>query len=401
MENSKIPVLIVDDRPENLAALEALLGDAEFDLVRAESGNEALRQSLYTEFALVLLDVQMPGMDGFETAQLMRENPKTRQLPIIFVTAGMNGEHQKFQGYQSGAVDYLVKPIEPAILRSKVRVFCDLFSQRRELKRMHAELELHHEKLRETYSQLQEETARRLQAVEELRQQEQLLLQQNRMAAMGELLNNIAHQWRQPLNVLGLRIQEIGLRYEMGDCSPEHLQEGIDGAMGTLQYLSQTIDDFRNFNTQGAEMQLFAVDQAVASTLSMIRDSFTQWGIALEVESCGNPQMKGYPNEFGQVLLNLLMNAKDAGRERGVQDARITVRSWSEGGRAVVTVTDNVGGIDPEFVDKVFDAYFTTKELGHGTGVGLFMSKNIIEKKMAGRLTVCNVPGGAEFKIEV
>ena len=133
--NGLVPILLVDDRPENLTALEALLGDLGLDLVKAHSGNEALRLSLKTEFALVLLDVQMPDMDGFETAELLRTNPKTRRLPIIFVTAGMKDDAFRFKGYDSGAVDYLLKPIQPLELRSKVRVFSELFQQRKELER--------------------------------------------------------------------------------------------------------------------------------------------------------------------------------------------------------------------------------------------------------------------------
>jgi PAS domain S-box-containing protein len=139
--DEKIPVLIVDDRVENLISLEALLGDLGLDLVRANSGNEALRQTLHADFALVLLDVQMPEMDGFETAELMRKNPRTQRIPIIFVTAGMKEERHQFQGYEAGAVDYLMKPIEPEVLRSKVRVFCELYRQRRELELQEQRLE--------------------------------------------------------------------------------------------------------------------------------------------------------------------------------------------------------------------------------------------------------------------
>lgn len=395
------PVLLVDDRPENLTALEALLDDMGLDLVRAPSGNEALRRCLHTDFALVLLDVQMPGMDGFETAELMRDFPRTRQIPIIFITAGMKDEYQMFKGYESGAVDYLVKPLQPAVLRGKVRVFRDVYNQRRELGWIHAELEQQNDKLREAYLQLEQETSQRLQAVQELRQKEQMLLQQNRMAAMGEMLGNIAHQWRQPLNILGLRIQEIGLFFELGHCTPEFLEANIAKSMETLQYLSRTIDDFRGFTVQESAKTLFDVGKVIAKTVSMVRESFTAWGIAIEIEQSGEPKMNGYPNEFSQVLLNLLMNAKDAARELNINNARITLRSWADDDRAVVTVVDNAGGIDPAILEKVFDAYFTTKELGQGTGVGLFMSKVIIEKKMGGRLTASNIGSGAEFKIEV
>jgi C4-dicarboxylate-specific signal transduction histidine kinase len=396
----RIPVLIVDDRTENLTSLEALLGDMELELVKAQSGNEALRHILYNDFALVLLDVQMPEMDGFETATLMRENPKTRHLPIIFVTAGMKEEYHQFRGYEAGAVDYLMKPIEPAILRSKVRVFCDLYSQRQELKRMKEELEVQNEKLRQTYQQLQEETAERLRAVEELRQKDQIMIQQGRIAAMGEMLNNIAHQWRQPLNVLGLKIQEIGFFYDYGECSKEFLEANVGKAMEVLRHLSQTIDDFRDFSSPDKEKTVFSIEQVVGKTLSLVMESFNQAGIGIDVSISDDPQVNGYPNEYRQVLLNILMNAKDAVIEQERSDGRVTIRSWSEPGKTVLTISDNAGGIKEEHLDKIFDAYYTTKELGKGTGIGLFMAKNIIEKNMAGRLTVRNVEGGAEFRIE-
>lgn len=151
MVKDKISVLLVDDRPDNLTSLEVLLADMGLDLVKALSGNEALLQMLHADFALVLLDVQMPEMDGFETAELMRQNPKTSQVPIIFITAGMNEASHRFKGYEAGAVDYLMKPLERDILKNKVRVFCDLFSQRLELKKVNAELETQNQKLREAY----------------------------------------------------------------------------------------------------------------------------------------------------------------------------------------------------------------------------------------------------------
>ncbi|OHC63140.1 MAG: hypothetical protein A2045_00890 [Rhodocyclales bacterium GWA2_65_20] len=148
-----VALLLVDDRPENLVALEAVLGNEGLDLVKAASGNDALRFTLKQDFALVLLDVQMPGMDGFETAELMRSNPKTRHLPIIFVTAGMKDIQLQFKGYELGAVDYLIKPFEPHILQSKVKVFCELYRQRRQLE---ANQQLLESKIRERVHQLKE-----------------------------------------------------------------------------------------------------------------------------------------------------------------------------------------------------------------------------------------------------
>lgn len=140
-EIDKIPVLLVDDRPENLTALEGLLEEMGLDIFKATSGNEALRLSLKHDFAIVLMDVRMPDMDGFETAELMRANPKTSRLPIIFVSAAMKDQEHQFKGYEAGAFDYLLKPIEPTILRGKIRIFCDLYRQRLTLEMNEQQLE--------------------------------------------------------------------------------------------------------------------------------------------------------------------------------------------------------------------------------------------------------------------
>lgn len=168
--NHLIPILLVDDRPENLISLEALLSDQGYELVRASSGNEALRLTLKQDFALVLMDVQMPEMDGFETAELMRANPKTRHIQIIFVTAGMKDLQFQFKGYDAGAVDYLAKPIEPVFLQSKVRVFAELYNQRREL-------ELHKKHLLEL---VELRTAELQQSAAELETSNELLLWRNK-----------------------------------------------------------------------------------------------------------------------------------------------------------------------------------------------------------------------------
>jgi C4-dicarboxylate-specific signal transduction histidine kinase len=143
------------------------------------------------------------------------------------------------------------------------------------------------------------------------------------------------------------------------------------------------------------------VTEATAGTLSLVEDSFRDWNIAVEVVTKDDPIIYGYQNEFGQVLLNILNNARDVLTERGTEDPRVTITIDSEDSRAVLTVADNAGGIPEEIMDKIFDPYFTTKGPQQGTGVGLFMSKSIIEKNMGGRLSARNTADGAEFRIEV
>ncbi|QJB57090.1 diguanylate cyclase [Pseudodesulfovibrio sp. zrk46] len=149
-------ILIVDDRPENLLTLESLLDEPDVELVKANSGEEALAQILDHDFALVLLDVQMPGMDGYEVAELMRGNKKTKNIPIIFVTAEVRGEHHLFKGYECGAVDYLFKPLNTMVFQSKVGVFLDLFRQKDALRRKTVELDMKLVELEELQQQLEE-----------------------------------------------------------------------------------------------------------------------------------------------------------------------------------------------------------------------------------------------------
>jgi C4-dicarboxylate-specific signal transduction histidine kinase len=237
--------------------------------------------------------------------------------------------------------------------------------------------------------------------VQELRYKEQMLLQQNRLAAMGEMINNIAHQWRQPLNILGLSVQQMRMFYDNGLFSQEYLHESVNKSMDLINHMSRTIDDFRDFFKPDKEKSGFTIHDMVTRAISLVEDSFRNSHINIEIDVQANPSITGFPNEYSQVLLNILVNAKDVLLERRPDNAKVTVTLTEEGCRAVVIVADNAGGIAEEIIDKIFEPYFTTKGPNRGTGIGLFMSKIIIEKNMDGRLSVRNSAEGAEFRIEV
>ncbi|GFO64485.1 sensor histidine kinase [Geomonas paludis] len=269
------------------------------------------------------------------------------------------------------------------------------------LQRRAAERDQAERQLSLTIDDLRRETAERIRAMEEVRRQEQLLTQQSRQAALGEMVGNIAHQWRQPLNALGLLVQQPLLFHELGQLDREFLEENVAKSMAIVRHMSQTIDDFRNFFRPDKEKLRFKVADEVAKVLSLVDGSLQSLGVSLRVQQQGDPEVDGYPNEFAQVLLNILVNARDAIAERGVAAPAVQVSIAEQAGRAVLTVTDNAGGIPEEILPRIFDPYFTTKGPQAGTGVGLFMSKTIIEKNMGGLLTACNVDGGAQFRIEV
>ena len=248
---------------------------------------------------------------------------------------------------------------------------------------------------------LRDEITERLRIVEALREKEKMLIQQSRQAALGEMIGNIAHQWRQPLNVLGIQIQSLLLMYDLGELTRESLDDSVGSSMDLIRHMSGTIDDFRNYFKPDKEEVEFKVSEAVAKTLSLVNDGFKNDHIAIEVITKSDPAVNGHPNEFAQVILNILNNARDALMEKKNTDKKITVTIFSEGGRAVITISDNAGGISGEIMEKIFDPYFSTKGPKEGTGIGLFMSKVIIEKGMMGSITAHNIADGAEFRIEV
>lgn len=246
------------------------------------------------------------------------------------------------------------------------------------------------------------ESDERLKALEKLHQRERMLMEQNRHAAMGEMIGNIAHQWRQPLNTLALLLQRLPMIHHEGRFDPATLDDTIDKAMDLVFHMSQTIDDFRNYFKPDKCRSDFRLTEVVTRTLSLVEASFKNQGIAMEIRTDSDPFVNGYPNEFSQILLNILVNAKDAfARRKDVTAPQILITLGTDGDKTVVTVADNAGGIPEEIMPKIFDPYFTTKAPDNGTGIGLHMAKTIIERNMNGRLTAANRGSGAEFRIEV
>ncbi len=240
-----------------------------------------------------------------------------------------------------------------------------------------------------------------IQAVAELRRKDQLMIQQGRLAAMGEMINNIAHQWRQPLNNIGLIVQNLRDSFRTGMLDATEMDEQTTRTMQLIMHMSGTINDFRNFFLEDKERRAFTVNRAVAGALDFLQPSLKSSGIEVEWSEQPELTVDGYPNEYLQAMLNIVNNARDVLLERLVIKPRISIAIFREDDRVVVTISDNGGGIVADVLPKVFDPYFTTKKQGKGTGIGLYMSKTIIEQNMAGSLTARNSGDGAEFRIEL
>ncbi|MDN5354147.1 MAG: hypothetical protein PWQ09_903 [Candidatus Cloacimonadota bacterium] len=261
------------------------------------------------------------------------------------------------------------------------------------------------EKLRKTneeLKQLKQNLEKKVEkAVNDIREKDQMLMVQSRQAAMGEMIGNIAHQWRQPLNGLGLLIQDFQEAYEFGELDEKYLEKQTEKGMQLIQYLSDTIDDFRNFFKPVTKNKVFSIADTVRKTITMVESSFRDHNIKIDFQVEEDVKIMGLRNQFSQVIINILNNTKDAFAEHEVEKPQVWLHLSKIDGKAKLSIRDNAGGIPSQIKDKIFNSYFTTKQDNKGTGLGLFMSKTIIEKKMNGKITAENIADGAEFIIVV
>ena len=263
--------------------------------------------------------------------------------------------------------------------------------------------------LKDLYAQSQEELKqinsslelRVKEAVEENRQKDQQMLAQSRLAQMGEMLSMIAHQWKQPLSSITATTGSMSLHMQLDTYDEKLLEEKIENINTYTQYLSSTINDFRNFFKPDKEKKDTNLNKIVEASMQIIGSSLKADGIDVVTELNAHETLNTYPNELQQVVLNLLKNAKDAYVQKGIKSAKIHIKTYTKERHVVLEVCDQAGGIKDEDIAYIFDPYYTTKEAFDGTGLGLYMSKLIIEEHCNGTLHVKNEENGACFSFSL
>jgi signal transduction histidine kinase len=409
-------ILIVDDRPEGLCALETVLSDLGERILKATTGQGALALALDHEFAVILLDVRMPEMDGFETARFLRSRPKTRHTPILFVTGIDESAANIERGYQVGAVECLFKPFLPEVLRSKVRFYLELYrkSQALEEARHTLELEIHERK----------------RAEEERNRAQAELLQGQKLQATGQLAAGIAHEINNPtayiLSNLGTvrdYLREIGefLRGEeegvaLGSATSQtatrarkasrkeieallqDFESAIVDCQSGAQRIQRIIRGLREF-VHPDESELRKVDLSVLleSAVELCSNEL-RYGITIHRDYQPVPPVLCFPGQIEQVFVNMVVNAAHAmGGEKG--DLFLSARPEPEGVR--ISIRDTGPGIPEEHRAKLFLPFFTTKPVGKGTGLGLHVAYKIV-RAHGGRIEIDGETGkGAEFIVHL
>lgn len=381
-------LLIVDDLPENLRALDALIRGEGRLVFQASTGEEALALMLEHDFALAILDVQMPGMDGFELAEMMRSTSRTRAIPIVFVSAAGRELNYAFKGYETGAVDFLYKPLDSDAVRSKVSVFVTLDQQRRQMQRQMAALER---------SRQEQETLLR-----ELNQTQEELQRSLRMR--DEFMSLVAHELRTPLNTLFLEAQMRSLQLKRGTLAtikPDQFEAMIKRDERQIKAMIRLIDDMLDvsrmrsgqLSIRPGQVQLMDLLERVVSDLSL---QAAATGCKLSLQP--HPPVEGCWDEFRieQVVVNLLTNALRYG---GGQPVEVSVQYAADTVR--IDVRDEGKGIAQSDLERIFEPYERGARNGEpkGLGLGLYISRQLAISH-GGELRVSSKPGeGSTFSL--
>jgi len=410
-EPIRVDILCVDDNLSNLRSVEALLGEVQANIVHAQSGDDALRLLLSRDFALILLDVQMPNLDGYETAQLIRARQRTRHVPIIFLTALNRSEVNVTKGYALGAVDFLFKPLVPEILRSKVNVFLDLYRQRkqaqqhetllREVERQKAERTLQQAKAEYQQSLLREEMERERKVkevleqragelsrlVEQKEQAEELTRQlidelRERDRRKDEFLAMLAHELRNPMAPIRA---SVDLLRQVFPSTDHRVERALDTADRQVVHMCRLVDDLLDVSriTRGKvelrkqEVSLTAlVEQAIQATEPLVRERNHTLTVSLPPES---PSLVVDATRLTQVLANLIHNAAKYTDPGG----NLHLHAEPAEGELAIHVRDNGVGIAAEMLPRVFEIFVqaepTSGRATGGLGLGLTLVKSLVE----------------------
>ncbi len=238
-----------------------------------------------------------------------------------------------------------------------------------------------------------------LEEVTKNREKDKLMLHQSRLAQMGEMISMIAHQWRQPLNILSMLNQTVVIKYRRGKLDSDIVDYFSENSDKQIQQMSQTIDDFRDFFKPEKEKIDYCINDVVVHSMDMLNPVFSKYDLLIEYDNTKKLYSNGFPNELGQALVNIINNAKDALVDNDISGKVIMVNLEQKDNKAIITIRDNAGGIPEDIIGKIFDPYFSTKAEKNGTGLGLYMTKLIVEEHLGGEIAVENVDGGALFSI--
>jgi len=376
-------ILIIDDLEDNVALIEDMLEDEGFkNLHGVFNARDGLNYLKENPIDLIILDIMMPDMDGITACRYIREELCLNDVMILLATANEDIEILRIGLEEAGANDYTRKPFVNDI---------ELIARIKNLLKLKKQTDIVQEK------------------EIELRKSDQIIMSQSKMAAMGEMIGNIAHQWRQPLSAISTAASALQIQKEFDILSDKEFEDLTHNIINNTQYLSTIIEDFRNFYKPNKNKEQFNMKDVMKINLDLLSASFKSNDIEV-IEDFSDINIFSHKNELVQVVINLLNNARDAIVNQELQNPRyIFIKCYENEENIIITITDNAKGIKENIKCKIFEPYFTTKNKFQGTGLGLYMSKKIINESLIGLLVVENVDytyneqqySGARFTISL
>jgi two-component system, sensor histidine kinase and response regulator len=363
----KFNVLLVDDIQENIYSLRLLINE-NFDLniYSAHSAQEAISVLVDNPIDLILTDVQMPDIDGFEFAQYLKDIEATKNIPVIFITGIYDNDEHKSKGYNIGGIEYITKPIDNDLLTSKLKIYIDIYNNIKKSKN-------------------------------DLSRTQELLIHNSKMASIGEMIGIISHQLKQPLNVLSLYCDNMEFSFDYDELTKEYMNDFSVNTKGQITYMNKTINGFLDFFNPNKKKEEFFIHNAVNKSLEILKSKIQYNNVKLNIDVDETLKSYGVELELSQVVLNIVNNSIDAFIEREIEDKEIFIKLFKKDSKIVLMLDDNAGGIENNKIEKLMDPYYTTKE--NGTGIGLYMVKLVVKNSFNGDLKVVNSNTGLKFII--
>lgn len=363
--NKKPTILVVDDTHEIALFIKNLLND-DYILKFFKSQKNTLDFLKNKPMIdLILLDIMMPETDAYELCSIIKKTPFYASTPIIFL-APLEKTSNIVKGFECGAVDYITKPFIPEVLKARVKT--------------HVELKLLYDKM-----------------IDDLHEKEEILFRQSRMMTLGEMFENVTHQWKQPLSIINMSCSIQKINYDFGKLEIDDLMNTLNTVISETEYLSQTIDDFRDFVRNDIEKETFDIKNVFAHTVEILSYRLNKTSIEIH-NDIKSFQYRSYKNFIIQIFINILNNAIDI-MQRTSEQNWIRAESVIKENEIIIKICDSGGGIKVDDIESIFEKYVTTKDKKEDSGVGLYMCREIMQKKLGGKISVYNGDKGACFEL--
>jgi len=419
MNDNRPKILIVDDEPSNHRVYERTLEPLDLIFVKAMSGQQALAVAHRHDFFLILMDVQMPGMDGFETASLILDHPKTCHIPVIFITAFARDEMFEFKGYASGAVDYLVKPINDEIVKSKVGVFLELYEEKIRLdnaykikKKAEEELRVHKEHLEDL---VKERTEKLQQSLDNLMETQNQLVESEKMASLGRLVGGVAHELNTPIGICITAISHLqdetkkfnGAFLDSGLTKSDFCQfinasnQSTEIITSNLERASDLVKNFKLISVD-AKAQLvhaFNLMEYFKNLIATLHSQIARTEFEVQVMGDNNLFVETDPGILSQIITSLLTNALLHAPIEG-QSGKIVLDIQSRERILYLTFSDDGRGMSEDISTMIFEPFFTTQRGSGGSGLGMYIVYNLVTQALSGDITCESSEGkGTTFTV--